>query len=107
MARVLLVCVAGVSGTFLARRMRAADPDLDPVVTPIDALPAFPAEAGPLPPQLADGVEAVRELVVPEPVGLLPPSAFGAGGEQEAVTQARELLATASYRGVRNTETKE
>jgi cellobiose-specific phosphotransferase system component IIB len=107
MARVLLVCVAGVSGTFLAQRMRAVDPDLEPVVAPIDALGAVSAEAVLLAPQLADRAEAVRTLVAPLPVGLLPASAFGAGGAQAAAAQARELLATASYRGIPTTETKE
>jgi len=107
MARVLLVCVAGVSGTFLAQRMRAADPDLEPVVTPIDALGAVAGEAVLLAPQLADRTEAVRTLVAPTPVGLLPAAAFGAGGAQAAVAQARELLATAAYRGIPTTETKE
>jgi cellobiose-specific phosphotransferase system component IIB len=107
MARVLLVCVAGVSGTFLAHRMRAVDPDLDAIVAPTDALGTVRGEAVLLAPQLAERADAVRTLVAPVPVGLLPSTAFGAGGERAAAAQARELLSTAPYRGVPTTETKE
>ena len=107
MPRVLLVCVAGVSGTFLARRMKALDPELEPVVAPINALGAMRGEAVLLAPQLAGRAEAVRALVAPMPVGLLPASAFTAEGAQAAAAQARELLASTAYREIPTTETKE
>jgi hypothetical protein len=71
-ARLLIACVARVSGTFLARRIRALVAEL--------------------------------ELL---PVGVLPETAFRTGGAEAAVTQARELLRAASYRGVPTAESKE
>jgi cellobiose-specific phosphotransferase system component IIB len=109
MARVLLVCVAGVSGTFLGRRMRALDPALEPVVAPVSALPAdaSSSDAVLVAPQLAADLEEVRRRVAPAPVAVLPPTAFAAGGAEAAVTQARDLLAARSYVGPETTETKE
>ena len=109
MARVLLVCVAGVSGTFLGRRMRAIDPALETVVAPVSALPADAAasDAVLLAPQLAKDLEEVRRRVAPAPIAVLPPGAFAPGGAEAAVMQARELLAAPSYRGPQTTETKE
>ncbi len=109
MARVLLVCVAGVSGTFLARRMRSLDPELQPTVAPVGALPRETREweLVLLAPQLATSLEDIRQQVAPVPVGLLARTAFGPGGAEAAVMQARELLAAQSYRGTQTTETKE
>ncbi|BDZ45015.1 PTS sugar transporter subunit IIB [Naasia aerilata] len=109
MARVLIVCVAGVSGTFLARRIRALDAELQPVVVPLDSVPeeAAHCDAVLVAPQLAERLDSVRILVGEAPVGLLPPTAFGADGASAAVAQARELLAAASYRGTPIPETKE
>jgi cellobiose-specific phosphotransferase system component IIB len=106
---VLIVCVAGVSGTFLARRIRALDDDLQPVVVPLESVSEESAhcDAVLVAPQLADRLDAVRILVGAVPVGLLPPTAFAADGAEAAVAQARALLASASYRGARTPETKE
>lgn len=109
MARVLLVCVAGVSGTFLARRMRALDPELEPFVAPLSSLDGGKpdCEAVLVAPQLAERLAEVRAQVAPSPVALLAATAFGPGGAEAAVMQARELLAARSYRGAQTTETKE
>jgi cellobiose-specific phosphotransferase system component IIB len=108
-ARVLIVCVAGVSGTFLARRIRGLDPELDPVVVPIDSVAqeAAHCDAVLVAPQLADRLDAVRVLVGSAPVGLLPESAFRIDGAEAAVAQARELVGSPSYRGTPITGTKE
>ena len=109
MATVLLVCAAGVSGTFLARRMRDVDPDLVCIVTSLDSLAsALPsADAALVAPQLASSLDAVRRAAAPVPVALLPPTAFGPGGAEAAVMQARHVLASQEYRGVPTPESKE
>lgn len=109
MARVLIVCVAGVSGTFLARRIRALDDELQPVVVPLESVPeeSKRCDAVLVAPQLAERFDSVRILVGAAPVGLLPPTAFAADGAQAAVAQARDLLASASYRGTPNPDPKE
>jgi PTS system cellobiose-specific IIB component len=108
-ARVLIVCVAGVSGTFLARRIRGLDPELDPVVVPIDSVAreAAHCDAVLVAPQLAHRLEAVRDLVGSAPVGLLSEAAFRIDGAGAAVTQARELVGSAPYRGTTTSGTKE
>ncbi|HEY8588016.1 MAG TPA: hypothetical protein VIL55_00555 [Naasia sp.] len=108
MTDVLLVCVAGVSGTFLARRMQALAPDLTIRVTALDALRPDSAVAGVLlAPQLAARLDAVRVLVAPLPVALLPVDAFGSDGAAAAVAQARELASAPAYGGAPSLETKE
>jgi cellobiose-specific phosphotransferase system component IIB len=109
MARVLLVCVAGVSGTFLGRRMRALDPGLEPVVAPVSALPADAGtfDAVLLAPQLASDLDDVRRRVAPAPIAVLAPTAYVPEGAAAAVMQARELLADRSYRGPQTIRMKE
>ena len=109
MARLLIDGVAPVSGTFLARRIRQLDAELEPVVTPLDSLRGRAASCDGvlLAPQLADRLESVRTLVAPVPVGVLPETAFRTGGAEEAVMQARELLRAPSYRGIPTAEPKE
>ncbi|MCU1569612.1 MAG: hypothetical protein JWR33_353 [Naasia sp.] len=109
MATVLLVCAAGVSGTFLGRRMRDVDPDLVCVVTGLDSLAsALPsADAVLVAPQLASSLDAVRRAAAPVPVALLPATAFAVGGAEAAVMQARHVLASHAYRGAPTPESKE
>ncbi|MCU1438610.1 MAG: hypothetical protein JWP66_1697 [Naasia sp.] len=108
MIDVLLVCVAGVSGTFLARRMQALAPDLVVRVTALETLaPEDTATGVLLAPQLADRLDAVRVLVAPLPVALLPADALAPDGAAAAVAQARELGSAPAYGGATSLETKE
>lgn len=108
MTDVLLVCVAGVSGTFLARRMQALAPEISVRVTALDALTADSAVTGVLlAPQLAARLDAVRVLVAPLPVALLPADVFGPAGPAAAVAQARELASAPVYGGASRPEPKE
>lgn len=101
MARVLIVCVAGVSGTFLARRMRQLAPELEPLVTPLDSVgrDGRRGDAVLLAPQLATQLVPLRDLLEPVPVALLPIDAFRSGGAEAAVRQARDLLSAEAYGG--------
>lgn len=107
MTNIVLVCVAGVSGTFLASGLRRIDPTLSTVVTTYDALPGVDVgDVVLVAPQLAAVLEQIRALVQPRPVALLS-AAAGAAGAESALAQARELLAESAYRGFPVPELKE
>lgn len=97
MARVLLVCVAGVSGTFLARRIRQLDPSLETVVASFDgaAQALHSADVLLIAPQLADVRSALTALAPGVPAAVLPSSAFAVGGAESAVSTVYELLDSA------------
>jgi len=96
MARVLLVCVAGVSGTFLAKRIRLLDPTLDTIVASYDGVSAVidSADVMLIAPQLAEVRGALQHLAPGIPAALLPAGAFaaGGGGAEIAVRTVHELL---------------
>jgi cellobiose-specific phosphotransferase system component IIB len=94
MARVLLVCVAGVSGTFLAKRIRLLDPTLDTIVASYDGVSAVidSADVMLIAPQLAEVRGALQHLAPGIPAALLPAGAFAAGGAEIAVRTVHELL---------------
>jgi cellobiose-specific phosphotransferase system component IIB len=107
MANIVLVCVAGVSGTFLANGIRRIDPTLTTVVTSYSALPGLDVgDVVLVAPQLAAVLEDIRDLVRPRPVALLS-SAAGAAGAESALAQARDLLPDSPYRGLPVPELKE
>ncbi len=95
MATVLLVCVAGVSGTFLAKRMRRLDPSLDTLVADYASLPHViqGADVVLIAPQLADVDRSIGDLAPGVLSAILPASAFSARGAEIAVRTVHELLA--------------
>jgi cellobiose-specific phosphotransferase system component IIB len=94
MATIVLVCAAGVSGTFLARRIGPSLPDVDFVVTTETGLDDVldGADAVLVAPQLADAEEGIRLRVAPRPVGLLPPVAMTPAGSILAVDAVDALV---------------
>jgi cellobiose-specific phosphotransferase system component IIB len=104
MATIVLVCAAGVSGTFLARRIAPSLPEVEFVVTTEhaldDVLPG--ADAVLVAPQLGASMEAIRARVAPRPVGLLRPEAMTPAGSILAVDAidalVQSLTETASQR---------
>jgi cellobiose-specific phosphotransferase system component IIB len=96
MATILLVCAAGVSGTFLARRIAPSLPDVEFVVTTEhaldDVLPT--ADAVLVAPQLAAALDDIRRRVAPRPVGLLDPEAMTPAGSILAVDAVDALVQT-------------
>jgi len=107
MTNIVLVCVAGVSGTFLASGIRRIDPTVSTVVTTYSALSGLDVgDVVLVAPQLAAVLDDIRAAVSPRPVGLLSASA-GAAGAESALAQARDLLAESAYRGYPVPEMKE
>lgn len=110
MVTIVLVCAAGVSGTFLARRIAPSLPDVAFRVTTEHALDEALAGADGvlLAPQLAGSVDSIRVRVSPRPVALLPAPAMTPAGSilavdvvddlVQSVTEARESSATPSQR---------
>lgn len=96
MATIVLVCAAGVSGTFLARRIAPSLPEVEFVVTTEHALDeVLPgADAVLVAPQLAASVEAIRRRAAPRPVGILSPDAMAPAGSILAVDAVDALVST-------------
>lgn len=94
MATIVLVCAAGVSGTFLARRIGPSLPDVDFVVTTEPGLDdaLIGADAVLVAPQLADSAESIRARVAPRPVGILPAVAMTPAGSILAVDAVDALV---------------
>jgi len=91
---VVLVCVAGISGTFLARRVRQLDSGFETTVSTLDALPAVAASADAIliAPQLAASLETITALAGRVPVAVLPGTAYSADGADIAVRTLHALL---------------
>jgi len=96
MATLVLVCAAGVSGTFLARRMASALPEVTFLVSTESALAdVLPDADGVLvAPQLATSLEVIRTLAAPRPVDLLPAEALTPAGALVAVDAVEAILQT-------------
>jgi cellobiose-specific phosphotransferase system component IIB len=96
MATIVLVCAAGVSGTFLARRIGPSLPDVDFVVTTEvaldEVLPA--ADAVLVAPQLVGSLADIRHRSAPRPVEVLSPDAMTPAGSILAVDTVDGLLQT-------------
>ncbi|BDI23860.1 PTS sugar transporter subunit IIB [Herbiconiux sp. L3-i23] len=110
MVNVTLVCVAGVSGTFLARRMRALDPALTVTVESADSLASVSgADLVLVAPQLASSLEHIARVANPVRVAVLPPDAYSPAGADEAVRTVHDLLdaAGSAYRRSEPANTKE
>jgi cellobiose-specific phosphotransferase system component IIB len=98
MATLVLVCAAGVSGTFFARRMASALPDVTFLVSTEFALAdALPDADGVLvAPQIAASLDVIRALAAPRPVELLPAEALTPAGALVAVDAVEAILQTIS-----------
>ncbi len=94
MATIVLVCAAGVSGTFLARRIAPSLPGVDFVVATEHALEdALTGADGVLvAAQLASAEESIRARVAPLPVAVLPADAMTPAGSILAVDVVDALL---------------
>lgn len=96
MAKILLVCAAGVSGTFLARRIAPSVPEVEFMVTTEHALEDVlaGADAVLVAPQLAASLDDIRRRVAPRPVGVLDPEAMTPAGSILAVDAVDALVQT-------------
>jgi cellobiose-specific phosphotransferase system component IIB len=94
MATIVLVCAAGVSGTFLARRLASSLPDVRFTVATEHALAESLAgtDAVLLAPQVAGSLDRIRAAVSPRPVGVLTPEALTPAGVLIAVDAVEDLL---------------
>lgn len=94
MATIVLVCAAGVSGTFLARRLAPSLPGVEFVVTTEhaldDVLPG--ADAVLVAPHLLSSVDAIRLRAAPRPVGILTADAMTPAGSILAVDAVDALI---------------
>lgn len=106
MATLALVCAAGVSGTFLARRLAGPLPDVHFVVTTEFALAdVLPYVDGVLiGPQLAASADVIRAQCAPRPAAVLPAEAMGPAGAMVAVDAVEELLQTLPTPDARSTD---
>lgn len=101
MTTVLIVCAAGASGTFLARRVRTLAAQqgvpLSFAVTSLSELPGLVGNAAAvlIAPQLIDSVAAIQRTAGRRPSGLLPPTVFGPDGAAAALALAVALVAEA------------
>lgn len=96
MATIVLVCAAGVSGTFLARRIAPSLPEVEFVVATEHALDEVlaGADAVLVAPQLVASAESIRRRSAPRPVGILPPEAMTPAGSILAVDAVDALVQT-------------
>lgn len=99
MTTVVLVCAAGVSGTFLARRISSALPQVRFVVSTQNALPSAlaGADAVLVAPQLAAVLEPIRATAAPRPVALLPVDAMTPEGVLIAVDAVEAVIQNLSH----------
>lgn len=94
MTKILLVCAAGVSGTFLARRITPSLPGVEFVVTTEHALDEVLADADAVlvAPQLVAAVESITARVAPRPVAMLSADAMTPEGSILAVDAVDALV---------------
>src|SRR5690606_9259984 len=83
-------------GTFLARRLSAAMPDVTFTVTTIHSLPQSIArvDAVLVAPQCAASLEQLRLIAGPRPIAVLPKHAVDPDGTPVATAFVREMLKT-------------
>lgn len=106
MATIVLVCAAGVSGTFLARRISRSLPGVEFVVSTEHALDEvlLRADAVLIAPQLAASAEAIRERSAPRPVGVLSADAMTPAGSILAVDAVDSLVQSLGVPTQRSTD---
>lgn len=111
MVNVTLVCVAGVSGTFLARRMRALDPTLTIAVANVDSFESTAADSDCvlIAPQLAASLDTIASMAVGVPLAVLPAESYSPSGAAGAVRTVHDLTDAAepAYRRSITVPTKE
>lgn len=96
MATIVLVCAAGVSGTFLARRIAPSLPGVEFVVTTEHSLDDVLSggDAVLVAPQLVASLDDIRRRAAPRPVALLDPEAMTPAGSILAVDAVDALVQT-------------
>ena len=96
MTTIGIVCVAGVSGTFLARRLATAMPEHDFTVTTMHALPQVLGRIDGVlvAPQLAGSEAQLRMLAGSRPLAVLPSTAMAPDGSPVAAECVRTMLET-------------
>ena len=106
MATIVLVCAAGVSGTFLAKRLAPSLPDVEFVVATEDALEDAlgRADAVLVAPQLAASLDLIRRRAAPRPVEVLPAAAMTPAGSILAVDAVDGLVQTLTASPQRSTD---
>lgn len=106
MATLALVCAAGVSGTFLARRIAPSLPDVEFVVTTEQGLDDVIADVDAVlvAAQLAASLDAIRSRVAPKPVELLPAVAMTPAGSILAVDAIDGILQSLAEPTPRSTD---
>mgnify|MGYP001161526589 CR=1 FL=1 len=94
MATIVLVCAAGVSGTFLARRIAPSLPGVEFLVTTEHALDDVLAGADGIliAAQLASAEDSIRLRAAPRPVAVLPADAMTPAGSILAVDAVDALV---------------
>jgi cellobiose-specific phosphotransferase system component IIB len=94
MASIVLVCVAAVSGTFLANRLREHLPGVEIIVSTLAALPLVigHAEAVVIAPQLAPQRDQVLAIAGDRPVLELPAEDYAPGRAEAAAAAVRATL---------------
>jgi cellobiose-specific phosphotransferase system component IIB len=106
MATIVLVCAAGVSGTFLARRIAPSLPEVDFVITTEQGLDDVlaGADAVLVAPQLAASADSIRVRSAPRPVGVLPVEAMTPAGSILAVDAVDALVQSLEESTLRSTD---
>lgn len=100
MVGIVLVCVAAVSGTFLARRMRAQLPDVEIAVSTLESLPENigPASIVLVAPQLAGNLDHIRALAGDRMVLELGAEDYSPAGADPVSERVRTALTTITAR---------
>jgi cellobiose-specific phosphotransferase system component IIB len=106
MTTIVLVCAAGVSGTFLARRIAPSLPGVDFVVTTEHALDDVlaGADAVLIAAQLASAEPSIRLRAAPRPVAVLAADAMTPAGSILAVDAVDALVQSLAAMQPRSTE---
>lgn len=94
MTNIVLVCVAAVSGTFLARRLRDAMPEADIRVSTIGAIAQTVPGADVVlaAPQVADRAAEIRELAGGRPVLEMDADDYAPEGAARVVASVAAIL---------------
>lgn len=106
MATIVLICAAGVSGTFLARRLAPSVPGVEFLVATPESLDGIlpGADAVLVAPQLAASATDIRRRAAPRPVEVLLPDAMTPAGSILAVDAIDGLLQTLTETPQRSTD---
>jgi cellobiose-specific phosphotransferase system component IIB len=94
MVNVTLVCVAGVSGTFLARRIRELDPRLSVTVTSFGGLAEVSVDADVflVAPQLVGSLSEIERIAEGRPSVVLAPEVYRSRDADPALRAVLDLI---------------